>query len=137
VHAKPSSLPTNVAETSLTIDGIYYAIDSGFAKQNACDPKLGMDSVIVMPISQAAEARQRAGQAEHTGPGKCDRLYTEAAYRQTRFRRRSDTTSFLYCTTAIATVFYHASFTSDSLSLRDKTTLRSPPQIEQSVGGDL
>ncbi|KAF7979437.1 hypothetical protein HWV62_34787 [Athelia sp. TMB] len=73
-------IATNIAETSLTIDGIYYVIDPGFAKQNAFDPKLGMDSLIVMPISQA-EANQRAGRAGRTGPGKCYRLYTEAAFR--------------------------------------------------------
>ncbi|KAH9929819.1 P-loop containing nucleoside triphosphate hydrolase protein [Fomitopsis serialis] len=71
---------TNVAETSLTIPGIYYVIDPGFSKQNAYDPKLGMDSLVVMPISQA-QARQRAGRAGRTGPGKCYRLYTETAFR--------------------------------------------------------
>ncbi|KAJ3331053.1 DEAH-box ATP-dependent RNA helicase prp22 [Gonapodya sp. JEL0774] len=73
-------LATNIAETSLTIDGIYYVVDPGFVKQNAYDPKLGMDSLVVVPISQA-QARQRAGRAGRTGPGKCYRLYTEAAYR--------------------------------------------------------
>ncbi|KAJ3199058.1 DEAH-box ATP-dependent RNA helicase prp22 [Entophlyctis luteolus] len=73
-------LATNVAETSITIDGIYYVIDPGFVKQNAYDPKLGMDNLVVIPISQA-QARQRAGRAGRTGPGKCYRLYTEAAYR--------------------------------------------------------
>ncbi|KAG6830899.1 hypothetical protein H0H92_014050 [Tricholoma furcatifolium] len=73
-------IATNVAETSLTIPGIYYVIDPGFSKQNAYDPRLGMDSLVVMPISQA-QARQRAGRAGRTGPGKCYRLFTEAAYR--------------------------------------------------------
>ncbi|KAF8625194.1 hypothetical protein AX15_005499 [Amanita polypyramis BW_CC] len=78
--ARKVVIATNVAETSLTIPGIYYVIDPGFAKQNAYDPRLGMDSLIVMPISQA-QARQRAGRAGRTGPGKCYRLYTEAAFR--------------------------------------------------------
>ncbi|KAG0366770.1 DEAH-box ATP-dependent RNA helicase prp22 [Gamsiella multidivaricata] len=73
-------IATNVAETSITIDGIYYVIDPGFVKQNAYDAKLGMDSLIVTPISQA-QANQRKGRAGRTGPGKCYRLYTEAAYR--------------------------------------------------------
>ncbi|KAF7721085.1 DEAH-box ATP-dependent RNA helicase prp22 [Apophysomyces ossiformis] len=73
-------IATNIAETSITIDGIYYVIDPGFVKQNKWDAKLGMDSLVVVPISQAA-ARQRAGRAGRTGPGKCYRLYTEAAYR--------------------------------------------------------
>ncbi|CRG90899.1 hypothetical protein PISL3812_07945 [Talaromyces islandicus] len=72
-------IATNIAETSITIDNIYYVVDPGFVKQNAYDPKLGMDSLIVTPISQA-QANQRAGRAGRTGPGKCFRLYTEAAY---------------------------------------------------------
>ncbi|BEI80162.1 hypothetical protein CcaverHIS002_0106910 [Cutaneotrichosporon cavernicola] len=78
--ARKCIIGTNIAETSITIDGIYYVIDPGFAKQNAYDPKLGMDSLIVTPISQA-QARQRAGRAGRTGPGKCYRLYTELAFR--------------------------------------------------------
>jgi ATP-dependent RNA helicase DHX8/PRP22 len=73
-------IATNIAETSITIDGIYYVVDPGFVKQNKWDAKLGMDSLVVVPISQAA-ARQRSGRAGRTGPGKCYRLYTEAAYR--------------------------------------------------------
>ncbi|KAM6498648.1 P-loop containing nucleoside triphosphate hydrolase protein [Amanita muscaria] len=78
--ARKVVIATNVAETSLTIPGIYYVIDPGFSKQNAYDARLGMDSLVVMPISQA-QARQRAGRAGRTGPGKCYRLYTEAAFR--------------------------------------------------------
>jgi ATP-dependent RNA helicase DHX8/PRP22 len=73
-------IATNIAETSLTIDGIYYVVDPGFAKQKVYNAKIGMDSLIVAPISQAA-ARQRAGRAGRTGPGKCYRLYTEVAYK--------------------------------------------------------
>ncbi|KAF2265734.1 P-loop containing nucleoside triphosphate hydrolase protein [Lojkania enalia] len=74
-------IATNIAETSLTIDGIYYVVDPGFVKQSSYDPKLGMDRLQVMPISQA-QARQRSGRAGRTGPGKCFRLYTESAYAQ-------------------------------------------------------
>ncbi|KAF2973401.1 hypothetical protein GQX73_g141 [Xylaria multiplex] len=77
--ARKVVIATNIAETSITIDGIYYVVDPGFVKQNTYDPKLGMDSLIVVPISQA-QANQRAGRAGRTGPGKCFRLYTEAAY---------------------------------------------------------
>ncbi|KAL1920521.1 uncharacterized protein VTP21DRAFT_898 [Calcarisporiella thermophila] len=73
-------IATNIAETSITIDGIYYVVDPGFVKQNSYDPKLGMDSLVVVPISQA-QANQRAGRAGRTGPGKCYRLYTESAFR--------------------------------------------------------
>ncbi|CAB0032554.1 unnamed protein product [Trichogramma brassicae] len=73
-------IATNIAETSLTIDGIYYVVDPGFVKQKVYNSKTGMDSLIVTPISQAA-ANQRSGRAGRTGPGKCYRLYTERAYR--------------------------------------------------------
>ncbi|WFD38003.1 RNA helicase [Malassezia japonica] len=78
--ARKVVLATNIAETSITIDGVYYVVDPGFVKQNAYDARLGMDSLVVTPISQA-QARQRSGRAGRTGPGKCYRLYTEAAYR--------------------------------------------------------
>ena len=68
-------LGTNIAETSLTIDGICYVIDPGFAKQKSYNPKTGMESLLVTPISQAA-ANQRAGRSGRTRPGKCFRLYT-------------------------------------------------------------
>ncbi|KAL6438014.1 hypothetical protein ACFW04_004352 [Cataglyphis niger] len=73
-------IATNIAETSLTIDGIYYVVDPGFVKQKVYNSKTGMDSLIVTPISQAA-AKQRSGRAGRTGPGRCYRLYTEQAYR--------------------------------------------------------
>lgn len=69
---------TNIAEASVTIDGIYYVVDPGFAKIKVYNPRAGMDSLIVNPISQAS-CRQRAGRAGRTGPGKCFRLYTERA----------------------------------------------------------
>ncbi|KAJ0959813.1 hypothetical protein J5N97_000477 [Dioscorea zingiberensis] len=52
----------NIAEASLTIDGIFYVVDPGFAKQNVYNPKLGLDSLVITPISQAS-AKQRAGRA--------------------------------------------------------------------------
>jgi len=72
-------IATNIAEASLTIDGIYYVVDPGFAKQKVYNPKIGMDSLVVAPISKAS-AKQRRGRAGRTGPGKCFRLYTKAAY---------------------------------------------------------
>ncbi len=71
---------TNVAEASLTIDGIVYVIDPGFCKLKVYDPKLGMEKLQITPISQAS-AKQRAGRAGRTGPGVCFRLYTEQAYK--------------------------------------------------------
>lgn len=67
---------TNIAETSLTIDGIVYVVDPGFSKQNVYNPRIRVESLLVSPISKAS-AQQRAGRAGRTRPGKCFRLYTE------------------------------------------------------------
>ncbi|UYV65977.1 DHX38 [Cordylochernes scorpioides] len=72
---------TNIAETSLTVDGIIYVIDSGFCKLKVFNPRIGMDALQVYPVSQA-NANQRSGRAGRTGPGRCYRLYTESQYKQ-------------------------------------------------------
>ena len=69
-------LSTNIAETSLTIDGIVYVVDSGFSKQSIYDPRIRVESLLACPIAKSS-ARQRAGRAGRTRPGKCFRLYTE------------------------------------------------------------
>jgi len=71
---------TNIAEASLTIDGIFFVVDPGMSKMKMYNAKTGMDSLLITPVSQA-NARQRSGRAGRTGPGKCYRLYTELAYR--------------------------------------------------------
>ncbi|KAK8129587.1 P-loop containing nucleoside triphosphate hydrolase protein [Apiospora kogelbergensis] len=71
---------TNIAEASVTIDGIVYVIDPGFVKLKAFDPTTGIESLTATPVSKAA-ASQRAGRAGRTKPGKCFRLYTEDDYR--------------------------------------------------------
>ncbi|KAF5198001.1 Atp-dependent rna helicase dhx8 [Thalictrum thalictroides] len=70
---------TNIAETSLTIDGIVYVIDPGFAKQKVYNPRVRVESLLVSPISRAS-AHQRSGRAGRTQPGKCFRLYTERSF---------------------------------------------------------
>ncbi|KAF8345496.1 pre-mRNA-splicing factor ATP-dependent RNA helicase PRP43 [Amanita rubescens] len=70
---------TNIAETSLTIDGIYFVIDCGFSKYKIHHPSLRMEYLRVKKISKAS-AQQRAGRAGRTGPGRCYRLYTEDEY---------------------------------------------------------
>ncbi|KAF9220670.1 P-loop containing nucleoside triphosphate hydrolase protein [Gyrodon lividus] len=67
---------TNIAETSLTIDGIIYVIDPGFLKQKVYNPRIRVESLLVSPISKSS-AQQRAGRAGRTRPGKCFRLYTK------------------------------------------------------------
>ncbi|KAH7054417.1 P-loop containing nucleoside triphosphate hydrolase protein [Macrophomina phaseolina] len=71
---------TNIAETSLTIDGIVYVVDPGFSKQKVYNPRIRVESLLVSPISKAS-AQQRAGRAGRTRPGKCFRLYTEKAFK--------------------------------------------------------
>jgi len=71
---------TNIAETSLTIDGIVYVVDPGFSKQKIFNPRARVESLLVSPISQAS-AKQRAGRAGRTQPGKCFRLYTEMSFK--------------------------------------------------------
>lgn len=71
---------TNIAETSLTIDGVVFVIDPGFAKQKVYNPRIRVESLLVTAISKAS-AQQRAGRAGRTKPGKCFRLYTEKAYK--------------------------------------------------------
>ncbi|KAM0559373.1 hypothetical protein ACHAPJ_004397 [Fusarium lateritium] len=70
---------TNIAEASVTIDGIVFVVDSGFVKLRAYDPRTGIESLTATPVSKAA-ASQRAGRAGRTKPGKCFRLYTEQSY---------------------------------------------------------
>ena len=66
---------TNVAETSLTIDGVRLVIDSGFARSPRYDPYRGINTLLIEKISRAA-ADQRTGRAGRTAPGHCLRLWT-------------------------------------------------------------
>ena len=77
--ARKVVLATNIAETSITIDGIVYVIDPGFVKENVFNPRTGMESLVVTPCSRAS-ADQRAGRAGRVGPGKCFRLFTKWAF---------------------------------------------------------
>ncbi|KAH8914597.1 P-loop containing nucleoside triphosphate hydrolase protein [Atractiella rhizophila] len=79
-NARKVVLATNIAETSITIDGIVYVVDPGFVKQNSFNPKTGMSSLVVTPCSRAA-VEQRAGRAGRVGPGKAFRLFTKHAYK--------------------------------------------------------
>lgn len=75
---------TNIAETSLTLDGVRYVIDTGFCKLKVYNPRIGMDALQITPISQA-NANQRAGRAGRTGPGHCYRLYSANIFREELF----------------------------------------------------
>ncbi len=70
---------TNIAETSVTIDGITTVIDSGLAKTNYYSPRTFISSLVEGPISRAS-ANQRKGRAGRTQPGNCYRLYAREDY---------------------------------------------------------
>lgn len=73
-------LATNIAETSVTIDGITCVVDSGWARQLRYDPAVGLDRLELTPISQAS-AEQRGGRAGRLGPGCCLRLWEKSSQR--------------------------------------------------------
>ncbi|CUS24823.1 LAQU0S20e00672g1_1 [Lachancea quebecensis] len=70
---------TNIAETSLTVEGVKYVIDCGYSKLKVYNPQIGLDSLQIAPISMAS-ANQRSGRAGRTGPGFAYRLYTEDSF---------------------------------------------------------
>jgi ATP-dependent helicase HrpB len=73
-------LATNVAETSVTVDGVTAVVDSGLARQMEFEPSVGMDRLRLVPISRSS-ADQRAGRAGRTQPGLCVRLWDEPSHR--------------------------------------------------------
>lgn len=74
-------LATNVAETSLTVPGIRYVVDSGLARVKRYSWRNKVEQLRIEPISQAS-ANQRAGRCGRIGPGVCVRLYDEADFKQ-------------------------------------------------------
>ncbi|KZP00950.1 P-loop containing nucleoside triphosphate hydrolase protein [Calocera viscosa TUFC12733] len=77
-------LATNIAETSITIPGIRYVIDTGLCKERSYHTRhggSGLDELLVKPISKSS-AQQRSGRAGREAPGTCFRLYTEQSYNQ-------------------------------------------------------
>jgi len=77
--ARKVVIATNIAETSITIDGIVFVVDPGFCKQNKFSSKTGMETLAVTRISKAS-ADQRAGRAGRNRPGICFRLYTREEF---------------------------------------------------------
>lgn len=73
-------LATNVAETSVTVEGVDTVIDGGLVRRLQVDPSTGLSGLITAPTSRAS-SDQRAGRAGRLGPGRCWRLFTEAGWR--------------------------------------------------------
>ena len=86
-------IATNIAETSVTVPGVRFVIDSGKAKVKQFRTSIGMESLLVKPISQSS-AIQRQGRAGREGPGQCYRLYTESDYLT---MQQSNTPEILRC----------------------------------------
>lgn len=78
-------IATTIAETSVTIPGIRFVIDPGFAREKSFDARTGLDALQTTRISRVA-AQQRAGRAGRTGPGKCFRLYSSEEFARLRER---------------------------------------------------
>ena len=78
-HTRKVILATNIAETSVTIPGVRHVVDCGLCKVKEYRSQLGLESLLVKPISQSS-AVQRKGRAGREAPGKCYRLYTEQDY---------------------------------------------------------
>ncbi|GKT25672.1 hypothetical protein ADUPG1_013111, partial [Aduncisulcus paluster] len=72
-------IATNIAETSLTISGIRYVVETGVAKIRNFSPKNGVETLSILPISRAS-VRQRSGRAGREAPGVCYHLYTRESY---------------------------------------------------------
>lgn len=119
--ARKVVLATNIAETSVTIPGVVYVIDPGFCKQNAYNPRTGMESLLVVPVSRAG-AKQRAGRAGRTQPGKCFRLYTKWSFKN---EMEEDTTPELLRTNLCQVVLLLMSLGIDNLI--DFDFIDSPP----------
>lgn len=102
-------IATNIAETSVTVPGVRFVIDSGKAKVKHFRTSLGMESLLVKPISQSS-AIQRQGRAGREAPGQCYRLYTERDYPT---MQQSNTPEILRCDLSHAILYMKASGIND------------------------
>ncbi|KAJ3290355.1 DEAH-box RNA helicase prp16 [Borealophlyctis nickersoniae] len=94
-NSRKCIVATNIAETSLTVDGIMYVVDTGFSKLKVYNPKIGMDALQITPISQA-NANQRSGRAGRTGAGPKERAEESDAAREKFFVGESDHLTLLH-----------------------------------------
>lgn len=114
-------LATNIAETSVTVSGVRFVIDCGKAKIKQFRSRIGLDSLLVKPISKSA-ATQRKGRAGREAPGQCYRLYTEKDYLSLE---PSNTPEILRCDLAQAILTMKARGINDIIQF---PFLNSPPR---------
>ena len=114
-------IATNIAETSVTVPGVRFVIDSGKAKVKQFRTSIGMESLLVKSVSQSS-AIQRQGRAGREGPGQCYRLYAESDYLT---MQQSNTPEILRCDLS------HAILTMKARGIKDVhnfSFLDRPPQ---------
>lgn len=114
-------LATNIAETSVTVSGVRFVIDCGKAKIKQFRSQIGLDSLLVKPISKSA-ATQRKGRAGREAPGQCYRLYTEKDYLSLK---PSNTPEILRCDLAQAILTMKSRGVNDVINF---PFLDSPPR---------
>lgn len=114
-------LATNIAETSVTVSGVRFVIDCGKAKIKQFRSRIGLDSLLVKPISKSA-ATQRKGRAGREAPGQCYRLYTEKDFLSLE---PSNTPEILRCDLAQAILTMKARGINDIINF---PFLNSPPR---------
>lgn len=114
-------LSTNIAETSVTVPGVRYVVDTGKAKIKKFHNRLGLDSLLVKPISKSS-ADQRKGRAGREAPGECYRLYTQTGYNELE---KDNTPEILRCDLADTVLKMKARGVDDILSF---PFLTSPPR---------
>ncbi len=119
-------ISTNIAETSVTIDGITTVIDPGLAKLNFYSPRTFTSSLVESPISRAS-CKQRLGRAGRTRPGTCYRLYTRKDFEA----RQEYTTEEIYRTDLSEVVLRMSEL---GITDFDKFDFISPPQHEGLIG---
>jgi len=115
-------LATNIAETSITVPGVRFVVDSGKEKRKQYRPRLGLDSLLVKAVSQSS-AIQRKGRAGREAAGKCWRLYTEKDYNTFE---SSTLPEILRCDLASAVLTMKANSVEDVLNF----PLLTPPSRE-------
>lgn len=111
-------LSTNIAETSLTISGIKYVIDSGVVKRRVYDPKTGMDTLKVMKICRD-QVWQRCGRAGRESDGYCYRTYTLDEYHA---MRKSSVPEILRSNIAATVSSAHTALNGDRFSFNSNSS---------------